>query len=356
MDVYLVKVNPKFGCYKLFSYFWDSFTSKYDLSAMQTNEQLLSAIENHLAQIGFPAEPQLLYAPIGYSLAGGGKRLRPMLVMLAAGIFTDRVQAALPAAAAVEVFHNFTLLHDDIMDNASIRRGKPSVYARWGQNVAILSGDAMMICAYRLLSEVPAPLLPEILSTFNAMALEVCEGQQYDMDFEQKQKVSVVEYMHMIELKTSALLAGATVIGALVGGASEEDCRRLRRFALELGLAFQLQDDLLDSYGDERLGKAIGGDILEGKKTYLMITAMSRADEPAREVLRTAHRDASLSDAEKIARVKAIYDALDVPRLAQQQIQLRFERALAVLETLSVERARTERMRSYAESLIDRKR
>lgn len=322
---------------------------------MQTNEQLLSAFENYLAQTEFPAEPELLYAPICYSLAGGGKRLRPMLLLLAAGIFTDRMQAALPAAAAVEVFHNFTLLHDDIMDNAAMRRGKPSVYAKWGQNVAILSGDAMMICAYRLLSEVPAALLPQILGTFNTMALEVCEGQQYDMDFERKPKVSVVEYMHMIELKTSVLLAGAVAIGALLGGAPEEDCRKLRRFAIELGLAFQLQDDLLDSYGDERLGKAIGGDILEGKQTYLMITAMSRGDEAAREILRTTHKNPKLSDAEKIAAVKAVYDRLDIPRLAEQQISLRFERALSILDTLSVGKQRTQRMREYAESLIDRK-
>lgn len=321
---------------------------------MQTNDRLLAAIENYLAQAEFPAEPEHLYAPIGYSLAGGGKRLRPMLLMLACGIFTDDVQQALPAAAAVEVFHNFTLLHDDIMDNASMRRGKPSVHAKWGRNVAILSGDAMLIGAYRLLGNVPAPLLPRILQTFNGMALEVCEGQQYDMDFETKQKVSVVEYMHMIELKTSVLLAGSTVIGALLGGASEEDCRKLRRFAIELGLAFQLQDDLLDSYGDERLGKAIGGDILEGKKTYLMITAMSRADEPTREVLRTAYRDPKLSDDEKIAAVKAVYDRLDVPRLTEQQIQLRFERALSILGTLSVDPARTQRMREYAQSLMGR--
>ena len=322
---------------------------------MQTNEQLLSAIENYLAQTDFPAEPEFLYAPIGYSLAGGGKRLRPMLLVLACGIFSDDMQQALPAAAAVEVFHNFTLLHDDIMDNAAMRRGKPSVYAKWGQNVAILSGDAMLIYAYRLLSAVPAPLLPQVLATFNAMSLEVCEGQQYDMDFEQKSKVSVVEYMHMIELKTSVLLAGAVAIGAMLGGASEEDCRRLRRFAIELGLAFQLQDDLLDSYGDERLGKAIGGDILEGKKTYLMITAMSRADEATREVLRTAYRDPELSDDAKIATVKAIYDRLDVPRLTEQQIQLRFERALTILDTLSVEPARTKRMRDYAAGLMGRK-
>lgn len=321
---------------------------------MQTNERLLAIIENYLAQTDFPAEPQLLYAPIGYSLSGGGKRLRPMLVLLACGIFSDNVQHALPAAAAVEVFHNFTLLHDDIMDNAAMRRGKPSVYAKWGENVAILSGDAMLIYAYRLLGEVCSPLLPRILQTFNAMALEVCEGQQYDMDFEQKQKVSVVDYMHMIELKTSALLTGASVIGALLGGASEEDCRKVRRFAVELGLAFQLQDDLLDSYGDERLGKAIGGDILEGKKTYLMITAMSRADESMREALRAVYCDGTLSDTKKIAAVKDVYDRLDIPRLTEQQIQLRFERALSILETLPVEKSRLQPMREYAESLVGR--
>lgn len=321
---------------------------------MQTNDQLLSALENYLAQTDFPSEPDLLYAPIGYSLAGGGKRLRPMLLALSCGIFSDEVQQAMPAAAAVEVFHNFTLLHDDIMDNAAIRRGKPSVYAKWGQNVAILSGDAMLICAYRLLANVSAPLLPRILTTFNDMALEVCEGQQYDMDFEHKQKVSVVEYMHMIELKTSVLLAGSVAIGAMLGGASEDDCRKLRRFAIELGLAFQLQDDLLDSYGDDRLGKAIGGDILEGKKTYLMITAMSRADETVREELRRTLQDSIINEQQKIAAVKAIYDHLDVPRLTEQQIELRFERALAILDTLSVDKSRTMRMREYAESLMGR--
>ena len=322
---------------------------------MQNNDQLLQIIENYLAQTEFPAEPELLYAPIGYSLAGGGKRLRPMLLMLACGIFSDDMQRALPAAAAVEMFHNFTLLHDDIMDNAAMRRGKPSVFAKWGQNVAILSGDAMLICAYRLLNAIAPQHLPQVLSTFNTMALEVCEGQQYDMDFEQKAKVSVVEYMHMIELKTSVLLAGSVVIGAMLGGASEEDCRKLRRSAVELGLAFQLQDDLLDSYGDERLGKAIGGDILEGKKTYLMITAMSHADEATREVLRNAHRDPTLSDAEKIAAVKAIYDRLDIPRLTEQQISLRFERALAILDTLSAGPERTKRMRDFAAGLMGRK-
>ncbi|WP_288815353.1 polyprenyl synthetase family protein [uncultured Alistipes sp.] len=321
---------------------------------MYTNEQLQTLIENYLAQTEFPAEPELLYAPIAYSLSGGGKRLRPMLVLLAHAVFADNVQQALPAAGAVEVFHNFTLLHDDIMDNAAIRRGKPSVFARWGQNVAILSGDAMLIYAYRLLCGLPADKLPQVLATFDDMALEVCEGQQYDMDFEKKQKVSVVEYMHMIELKTSALLAGSVLIGALLGGASENDCRKLRRFAIELGLAFQLQDDLLDSYGDERLGKAIGGDILEGKKTYLMVTAMSRADEATRNELRSLLADSKMPAERKIAAVKAIYNRLDVPHLTEQQIELRFERALAQLETLSADPARTAPLREFAAGLMGR--
>ena len=322
---------------------------------MQNAEHFLSLVENYLAQTEFPAEPERLYTPIGYSLASGGKRLRPVLLMLAHAVFSDDAQRALPAAAAVEVFHNFTLLHDDIMDHALLRRGKPSVYGKWGENVAILSGDAMMIGAYMLLARLQPSYLSQVLAVFNQTALEVCEGQQYDMDFEERQKVSVVEYMHMIELKTSVLLAGAVVMGALIGGASEENCRLLRRFAIELGLAFQLQDDLLDSYGDERLGKAIGGDILEGKKTYLMVTAMSRADEATRTVLRTAHTDPARSNEEKIAVVKAIYDRLDVPRLTEQQISIRFERALAVLDKLSVDPVRVQPLKEFARSLMGRK-
>lgn len=321
---------------------------------MKSADQFCEMVENYLAQLDIPVEPELLYTPIVYSLTGGGKRLRPVLLLLTRSIYDDQAYEALPAAAAIEVFHNFTLLHDDIMDNAMLRRGKPSVYAKWGKNVAILSGDAMMIKAYQLLGKVNSPELARILSVFTQTALEVCEGQQYDMDFESKQKVSVVEYMRMIELKTSVLLAGAVVIGAILGGASEEDCKALRRFAIELGLAFQLQDDLLDSYGDERLGKAIGGDILEGKKTYLMITAMSRATEEQREVLRTTHLDTHLSRAEKIARVKALYDELDIPRLTEQQISVRFERALALLDTLNAPAERVAPLRAYALSLMGR--
>ena len=226
---------------------------------------LLETFEDHLARIEMPSEPERLYMPIVYSMSNGGKRLRPTLLLATCNIFSDDITPALPAAAAIEVFHNFTLLHDDIMDNAEVRRGRPSVCAKWGDNVALLSGDAMMIAAYRQLQKSPRNLLPQILEIFNDMALHVCEGQQYDMDFESRTKISVVDYMHMIELKTSALLVGAASIGAVIGGASEEDCRKIERFAMELGLAFQLQDDLLYSYGDEALlGKMIGGDIIEG--------------------------------------------------------------------------------------------
>ena len=323
---------------------------------MKNNDQILNLFENYLAQIQFPEEPEQLYKPILYSMSGGGKRIRPTLLMLACEAFGGDVQQALPAAAAVEMFHNFTLLHDDIMDNAEVRRGKPSVYASWGNNVAILSGDAMMIYSYRLLSKVPSEKLASIMEILTTTALQVCEGQQYDMDFESRQKVSVVEYMHMIELKTSVLLAGAAAIGAVLGDASEEDCRQIYRYALELGLAFQLQDDLLDSYGtQEELGKRIGGDILEGKKTCLMLNAMSRATEEDREVLRSTHLDKSLSEDEKIARVKAIYDKYDIPHLINQQISLRFDRALSILDSLAIPKERTEHLRVFAQNLMGRK-
>ncbi|MBP3601255.1 MAG: polyprenyl synthetase family protein [Alistipes sp.] len=323
---------------------------------MKTNEEILDLFENHLAQIQLPEEPKDLYAPIIYSMSGGGKRIRPTLLLLVCEAFGGKLQDALPAASAVEMFHNFTLLHDDIMDNADVRRGKPSVFARWGENVAILSGDAMMIYAYRLLSGAPADKLPRIMDIFTTMALQVCEGQQYDMDFEKRQKVSVVEYMNMIELKTSVLLAGAAMIGAVLGDASEGDCKKIYRYALELGLAFQQQDDLLDSYGTvEELGKRIGGDILEGKKTCLMLNAMSRATESDRDILRSTHLDEKLSEDEKIARVKEVYDRYDVPRTIQQQISLRFERALAILDTLEIPVERTEHLRVFAQNLMGRK-
>ncbi len=323
---------------------------------MKNNDEILALFENYLAQIKLPEEPQILYSPIIYSMSGGGKRIRPTLLLLACEAYGGNVQDALPAAAAVEMFHNFTLLHDDIMDNAEVRRGKPSVYAKWGENVAILSGDAMMIYSYHLLQRVPESKLSRIMEIFTPMALQVCEGQQYDMDFENCAKVSVVEYMRMIELKTSVLLAGSAMIGAMLGDASVEECRKIYRYALELGLAFQLQDDLLDSYGtEEELGKKIGGDILEGKKTYLMLQAMSRATEEDRNILRNTYKDNGLTDDEKIARVKAVYDRYDIYHSVEQQISLRFDRALSLLGTLDLPAERTEHLRVFAQNLMGRK-
>ena len=294
------------------------------------NAQLLSMFEHYISAMPTPDEPQLLYAPIKYGLEEGGKRIRPTLLMLAYNLYAEDVERALMPAMAVEIFHNFTLLHDDIMDNAEVRRGRPSVYAKWGENAAILSGDAMLILAYTYLQRTSSERLPQIFGLFNKMAVEVCEGQQFDMDFETQPKVAVVDYMRMIELKTAVLLAGSTTIGALLAGASEQDCQRLYNFGIELGLAFQLQDDLLDSYGDERLGKRIGGDILEGKKTILMIEAFSRANEEQREVLRTTHLRKDISNEEKISTIKALYDELGVPERVEQQIKHRFAKALAI--------------------------
>ena len=322
---------------------------------LYTNNELIALFERHIAQMPTPEEPQRLYAPIKYGLEVGGKRIRPTLLMLAYNLYAEDIERAIMPAMAVEIFHNFTLLHDDIMDNAAVRRGRPSVPAKWGDNVAILSGDVMLILAYNYLQRTDSTSLPRVFEWFNKMAAEVCEGQQFDMDFETQQKVSVVDYMRMIELKTASLLAGSATIGAILAGAPEKDCARLYDFALEVGLAFQLQDDLLDSYGDERLGKKIGGDILEGKKTILMIEAFSRANEEQREVLRTTHLREDLGDAEKISIIKALYDSLGVPERVEQQIAQRFQRALSILDTLSVPGERTAELRKYAENLVGRK-
>ena len=320
-----------------------------------SNHEILQLFESALAQMNTPEEPELLYSPIIYSMSGGGKRLRPVLLLITLEAFGGNIDEAMPAAMAVEIFHNFTLLHDDIMDNADVRRGKPSVYAKWGGNVALLSGDAMLITAYKHLNRISASVLPRVMNIFSDMALEVCEGQQYDMDFESMEKVSVVDYMQMIERKTSALLSGSAMIGATMAGASDDDVKKIYRFATELGLAFQLQDDVLDSYGDESLGKKIGGDILEGKQTFLMVQAMSRADAVQREVLRTTHLAEELTNEQKIAKVKALYDALDVKHIAEQQIELRFERALNILDTLSIDSERVALLVEFARNLMGRK-
>ncbi len=319
---------------------------------MYDKEQLSARIEAYMQALPFPQEPDTLYEPIVYSLERGGKRLRPLLAAMACNVFRDTIDEVLPCAAAVEVFHNFTLLHDDIMDNAAVRRGKPSVQRKWGVNSAILSGDAMLIYAYRLLEQADTALLPQILRIFNDISLKVCEGQQYDMDFESLEHVPMESYLRMIELKTAVLLAGATAIGAVVGGASVEDRRRLYAFAIQLGMAFQIRDDILDSYGtEETLGKKIGGDILEGKKTFLTTAAMETADEDTRHKLAGLMHNKAMIPDDKIARVLAIYDRLGIRERAEQAVADYTAAALEALDGVSAPEERKAQLRSLAAAL-----
>ena len=323
---------------------------------MYSLSELQKLVADYMARLDVDGHPHSLYEPIAYSLSAGGKRLRPMLTVAACNIFSDNAPAALPAAAALEVFHTFTLLHDDIMDNATVRRGKPSVFGKWGANSAILSGDAMMIYSYKLLQQTPVEYLPAVLGCFNYTALTVCEGQELDMKFESRDEVSMEEYLEMINKKTAALLAGATIIGAIQGGADPHSRQRLMVFATELGLAFQLQDDLLDAYGTEaQLGKPVGGDILEGKKSFLMLTALAKADQATRQQLTTLLEDKSMADSDKIAAVLDIYNALNVKEITNQEVALHFGKAMGALDNLAAERERTEPLRQLAEGLLNRK-
>jgi geranylgeranyl diphosphate synthase type II len=289
-------------------------------------------------------------------MADGGKRLRPLFVLGACGLFRDDVSDALPAAAAIEMFHNFTLMHDDIMDNAPLRRGRESVFRHWGTNVATLAGDELMIYSYRELAHTHAPILPAVLEYFNEAAVKVCEGQQYDMDFEARERVSLAEHIAMIELKTASLFVGAVSMGAVVAGASETEVARLREFALQFGVAFQMQDDLLDSYGDARLGKAVGGDILEGKKTYLKMQALAAASADDRAELTLIHKDLRYQPAEKISRVLAIYERYGVRGAVEAEISRRFEAAAAALDSLagSIRGDRLDELKSFALSQLGR--
>ena len=309
-----------------------------------------------MESLNISGNPQTLYEPIAYSLAAGGKRLRPMLTVLSCNIFSDNALSALPAAAALEVFHTFTLLHDDVMDNAIIRRGKPSVYGKWGTNAALLSGDAMMIYSYKLLQQTPVEYLPAVLGCFNYTAMTVCEGQQVDMEFESRTDVTMEEYMGMIDKKTAALLAGATMIGAIQGGADTQSRQHLFAFATSLGLAFQLQDDLLDAYGtEEQLGKPIGGDILEGKKSYLMLTAFAKADAATNKKLHALLKDDNIAPEEKIAQVLDIYNHLNVKDIAEKEINFHFSKAMEALDSLEAPEERIAPMRELAQSLLGRK-
>ena len=323
---------------------------------MYSFNELQGIFEQELRSMKWPREPRLLYEPIAYSLEEGGKRIRPVALLMACSAFRGGIDAAKPAAMAIEVFHNFTLLHDDIMDRSDMRRGKPAVHTRWNDNVAILSGDAMMIWAYRLLSQCDEAVLPQLLAVFTDVAVGVCEGQQYDMDFESRDDVTVEEYLRMIELKTAVLLAGALKIGALCGGAEPVQAELLDRFGIDLGMAFQLQDDLLDTYGDPAVfGKPVGGDILVGKKTYLLTTALKAADASTRARLLALLHDAEMASGEKIAAVRAVYDSLAVRQTTERVVASYFDEARQVLRSLRLSEERLAPLRELSDMLLNRR-
>ena len=312
-------------------------------------------INHEIAKLNWEREPKGLYAPIAYTMAAGGKRVRPQLAMIACGIFSGNEQEVAPAAMALEVFHNFTLLHDDVMDKAEVRRGRPTVHIQWNENTAILSGDQMMIEAYKLLAEVPADKLHKVLHLFNKMATEICEGQQYDVDFESQEHVTIEEYLKMIRLKTSVLLATALQIGSYLAGANEAQQEALYQFGINVGLAFQIQDDILDVWGDPKtFGKAVGGDISCNKKTYVYLTAQQLADAELAEELHQWYGSVLDDNTEKIAAVKGIFEQLNVRAACEAVVEDYTQKALLILDTLP-QNAATEQLRQLANKLNTRK-
>lgn len=326
-------------------------------NAMTTIEQLQQTIEQRINQIQLPAEPALLYQPIDYIMEDGGKRMRPLLTLLAADMFGGSLERAMGSAMTIEVFHNFTLLHDDIMDRSPMRRGRATVHSRWGENVAILSGDAMSILSYKILCDnTPGDILAELMSIFNRAALEVCQGQQMDMDFETQSDVSIWDYMQMIRLKTAVLMAAALKMGAVSAGANSDRAEALYEFGVNLGLAFQIQDDYLDTFGDSAtFGKKIGGDIAVGKKTFLYLTALERANAVQREGLLLMDDDFET----RFERVRNIYRELEVDKVAVSVIEQYYAQALDVLRDLAGMGVPVERqgvLMDYAASLLHRER
>jgi geranylgeranyl diphosphate synthase type II len=317
---------------------------------------LLERLQKYARQHPFPGQPAQLYAPCDYILALGGKRLRPALLLLGYELFADELEAALPAAWAIELFHNFSLVHDDIMDAAPLRRGQPTVHTRWNLTTGILSGDVMLIYAYRALAAVPdKAVIPDLLNTFNRVATEVCEGQQMDVDFESRETVSIPEYIRMIELKTAVLLGGALEMGAICAHADPEDAQRLYQFGRLAGIAFQIQDDLLDTYGDPlKFGKQVGGDILQNKKTLLVLTALAGASPADQAELRHWMRGHSDDPDAKIAAVRAIFDRNEIPQqIAAAQKRYQTE-AFQQLEAVRAPEARKKALQKMIEGLFAR--
>lgn len=315
--------------------------------------ELQDTVEKAIKKVQYPGEPARLYEPISYIMSLGGKRIRPVLLMLSSELFNDDVTIAVEGALAIETFHNFTLIHDDIMDNAPIRRGKDTVHIKWGVNNAILSGDVMMVEANRHLTRLDSSVLKEVLTCFNDTASGVCEGQQLDMEFEQRTDVSIGEYINMIRLKTAVLVGGCMKIGAIIGGAAKADADLLYDFGLNFGLAFQLQDDILDVYGDPlKFGKQVGGDIISNKQTFLLLKLKELVNT---EDLQTLEQLSSITDfPEKVEAVTALYNRYNIRNLATAEMERRADIAFTSLEKVSIAEDRKSVLTQLARSLINR--
>jgi geranylgeranyl diphosphate synthase type II len=322
---------------------------------MYTSDEILQKVNGFLDSLPYDRQPASLYEPVKYVLSLGGKRIRPVLMLLGYNLWREQPEAILMPACGIETYHNYTLLHDDLMDNADVRRGHPTVHRRWDANKAILSGDSMLVLAYQRIQQVPAAKLPAVLDLFTETALEIGEGQEYDMAFETRNDVTEDEYIEMIRLKTSVLLACALKIGALLADAPQEDAERLYRLGEQVGLAFQLQDDLLDVYGDPKVfGKAIGGDITSNKKTYMLINAFNRANDRQRAELQRWVEAREFVRDEKVAAVTRLYDEIGIRRLCEEKINFYFEQARQTLAEVNVAEERKLSLSNYMDELLHR--
>ena len=322
---------------------------------MLNSSEILKLVNDFLAQLPYERKPKSLYEPVEYVLSIGGKRIRPVLTLMGYNLWKEDPERILMPAVGLETYHNYTLLHDDLMDNADVRRGYPTVHRKWDANKAILSGDSMLVLAYQRMQQVPAEKLPAVLNLFTETALEIGEGQEYDMTFETRNDVTEDEYIEMIRLKTSVLLACALKTGALLADAPEEDADRLYRVGEQVGLAFQLQDDLLDVYGDPKVfGKAIGGDITSNKKTYMLINAYNRANDEQRKELEHWIGAKEFNRQEKVAAVTRLYDAIGIRQLCEDKINYYFQQASQTLSEVNVPEERKAQLRQYMDELLHR--
>ena len=322
---------------------------------MKTADEILSMVNEFLANLPYERKPKSLYEPIRYVLSMGGKRIRPTLMLLGYNLFKDNPEKILMNAVALETYHNYTLLHDDLMDNADLRRGHETVHKKWDANTAILSGDSMLVLAYERMAQCDEKHLAKVLKIFTTTALEIGEGQQFDMEFENRNDVREEEYIEMIRLKTSVLLACALKMGAILADASDEDAENLYKFGEQIGLAFQLQDDYLDVYGDTKVfGKEIGGDITSNKKTYMLINAFNLANDTQRAELQKWVDAKDFDRAEKVAAVTRLYNEIGIDKLAQDKIAYYFEQSKKYLDAVNVPAERKEELAKYAQKMMKR--